>query len=123
MPLRKLKDSAQLEIKQYSISLALSYMSDSMHHIALTPVLDITGAPALLKMCNQHADNQLPLTIDASNVERITTPAFQILIACITKRRAQNLSTTIASQSDAFKDSAKTLGFAAFFNQEELVHG
>lgn len=97
-------------------------MPDAFHTIAIPSVLDITGAPALLARCKELAQTNSPIAIDASGVERITTPALQVLVALLKKRRTQGFATTIAPQSEHFMTTVKTLGLTSFFEQEQ-AHG
>jgi ABC-type transporter Mla MlaB component len=93
-------------------------MSDTPSEIVLSSVLDITGAPALLDLCKKFTDSTASLNIDASDVERITTPALQILISLIKKRLSQNLHTQVNPRSNAFENAIKALGVSDFLTRK-----
>lgn len=90
----------------------------ALHRIALSPVLDISAAPALLTTCKEIQDHSETVSIDASHVERITTPAFQVLVSLIKTRKAAGHTTHLGATSTAFNDAAASLGLSAFFKEE-----
>lgn len=94
-------------------------MTASPHTIALQSVLDITGAPALLQVCTEVQDDKRDILIDASDVERITTPAFQVLISLYKTRKAAGLATSISAASNVFNDAMAALGLSQFFKEGE----
>ncbi len=97
-------------------------MSKASHRFELSPVLDITGAHALREACLGLVTKRSTITLDASLVERITTPAIQILVSLIKSRRESGYGTQIAAASETFEKTVATLGLASFFAQEQ-VHG
>ena len=94
----------------------------AQHSIVLPAILDISAAADLLVTCRDMQDQAEPVTIDASAIERITTPAFQVLIALIKTRKTTDKATQLHAPSPAFSDAASALGFTAFL-KEEAAHG
>lgn len=93
-----------------------------MHRMSLPPLLDISVAPELLKLCQDACDEKKILACDASNVERITTPAFQILISLFNMRKAAGLNTRVVDASTQFSEAAAALGLSQWFMEED-THG
>lgn len=94
----------------------------AQHSIALPAILDISAASALLTNCRDIQDHVEPVTLDASAVERITTPAFQVIVSLIKTRKAAGHVTQLHAASPPFNDAAASLGFTAYF-KEEAAHG
>lgn len=94
----------------------------AQHCIVLPSILDISAASALLSTCKDMQDEAEPLLLDATAVERITTPAFQVIISLIKTRKAAGRLTQLQSASTPFTDAAGALGLSGFF-KEEAAHG
>ncbi len=90
--------------------------------VTLPPILDIHHAAALLENTKSWGDSRGHLYINASSVERVTTPALQILLALLTYRRNHRRPASIQAPTDAFIQAIATLGLEPFF-KEHLVHG
>jgi chemotaxis protein CheX len=75
----------------------------------LPPIMDIKAAGPL------HAEllarRGKPLAMDASNVQRLGGQCLQVLMAAFAAWRADRKALTIASPSDAFRESLALLGF------------
>ena len=83
-------------------------------NIALPAYLDISQAEDFLgdikKTVGKKPDFKI-LEIDASEVERITTPCVQILIALKKTLQKQNIELKINNFNDIFESSLDDLGF------------
>lgn len=97
-------------------------MTDTGNTLKLPTVLDITGAPSLLESCRELQLVQGSLSLDASEVERFTTPALQILLALFKKRNNANLPTCIINPTSNFENAVKALGFDPFL-KEAVTNG
>jgi len=99
-----------------------NFLFGTVMKAALPPSLDINHAVSFLEQCQDWRGGKGALRIDASAVERITTPALQILLALLTSRSAQNRASTITNPSEAFTRALVTLGLEPHF-KEHISHG
>lgn len=87
----------------------------------LQPVLDINAALALKASALEWLDSKA-LTIDASPVERITTPCIQIILALMHARDAAKRPTEFQAPSQSFMSAFQCLGLAQYL-QGRVVNG
>lgn len=78
--------------------------------LALEPVSGMTTIQALHKSLQQALKNAPNLTIDAGKVERITSPAFQLLIAAARSLEEGGGRLTLANPTEPFVQAARDLG-------------
>src|SRR5437879_1829479 len=72
--------------------------SDATVTLKLPPVLDLAGAEAFLEMIRRCFDSGRRVCLDASDVEALTLPCIQIILAAL----RSNGFASIASPSTAF---------------------
>lgn len=84
-----------------------------MAHIVLPPVLDLTAA-ATLKQALLDALLAGDVVVHAQNVERIGTPALQLLVAAVVA------GARIAEASAALCNTASILGLSTALKLEEF---
>lgn len=77
--------------------------------IELPSVVDITGAETLYRDLT-HASHAQKLVIHADKVERITTPAIQLLLAADKSLAAADGMLVVTAPSDVFKNALTDLG-------------
>ena len=78
-------------------------MSAPEHIIKLVPVLDLTAAePLQRELLSAFADGGA-VTLDASQVQRVSSPCLQVLVA------AARLNARVTDASPAFEETARTL--------------
>lgn len=80
----------------------------------LSPVLDLANAQTLFESLKSIGDDQ-PVTLDASAVERMSTPCVQILLAKARAVTAQGSSFRIVSASPAFVTALSDIGLEPEF--------
>lgn len=88
--------------------------NESTTAVQLPEVLTITAAPDLKNLLLNMLDTSSGLNIDAKNVERITTPCVQILIAAANMCAADGKSFKLISPSPAFSDALTMLGLSSY---------
>lgn len=59
-----------------------------------------------------------PMTIDASEVERVDTSVIQLIYSFITSMTSSGVKVSIVQPSDVFKESVILLGFASYLGIE-----
>lgn len=82
-------------------------MSASKHVIKLVPVLDLTAAESLQQELLSAFAGGGAVTIDASQVQRVSSPCLQVLAAAV------RLSAHVTDASPAFGETARTLDLAS----------
>jgi anti-anti-sigma regulatory factor len=83
-------------------------MSDSM---TLPAVADLTEAGPLKQRLEQALTSGIGLTVDASAVQRISSPCLQVLVAGVTSfANAGGAALTISNPSKAVRETASVLG-------------
>lgn len=79
-------------------------------HIKLPPIADLIYAAELKPALVEAMDTHRSLTIDASEVQNVTSPCLQVLVAGVRSfSERDGLSLTIAGPSPAFLEAATTL--------------
>jgi len=90
-------------------------MNDTGEHmserVALPPVADLTEAGPLKERLLQALAAGTSVTVDASAVQRLSSPFLQVLVAGTQSfAKAGGASLTIADPSEAFCETASVLG-------------
>jgi anti-anti-sigma regulatory factor len=80
--------------------------------------MDIASAQELFKTFTGYTKKPADITLDASKVERITTPAIQLILALAKTLEADKHSLSIASPSEQFVAAFEDLGL-----QDEITAG
>ncbi len=81
----------------------------------LPAVLDISAAEKLLEKFRE-LNTDTKIILDASKVQRITTPCIQIILSAHKTIKNKNGSLEIKNASDACKDAFYDIGLADEFN-------
>ncbi|NIJ47824.1 STAS domain-containing protein [Rhizomicrobium electricum] len=83
-------------------------MSES---VILPAVADLTEAGPLKQRLEQALGSGIGLTVDASAVQRISSPCLQVLVAGMTAfAKAGGAALSISNPSEAFRETATVLG-------------
>lgn len=78
--------------------------------LALKPVMDLTVAEDLRLSFLDCLASGKAINIMANDVERITTPCLQVLLAMKNKTSELDINFSIAEMSEAFHDALKDIG-------------
>ena len=78
--------------------------------IALPEVLDLSTAASLKTALAAALEDRRPITLDAGQVSRLSTPCLQVLIAAERAMKAADVPFTLVNPSDAFVDTFNDLG-------------
>jgi len=82
--------------------------SDSM---TLSAVADLTQAGPLKARLEEALASGTGMTVDASAVQRLSSPCLQVLVAGVTTfAKAGGAALVIANPSEAFRETASVLG-------------
>lgn len=87
--------------------------------LLLQSVLDLQHATPLQVELSKLLATALPIVVDGSQVERISTPCAQILLAALNAARSQGLSLELRSPSPSLADALTDLGLRQFFSTRE----
>lgn len=87
-----------------------SEVVDETCHITLPRVLDIPAAAELRETVLDLVVSGMTVTLKSDNVEQLTTPGVQVLMAVAAHVEFQKASLTIANPSDALIDGFSDLG-------------
>lgn len=88
--------------------------SESMQNILLAEILDISSAAELKAGFLLCLENNIPVCVDAKNVERADTAALQVIAAFIQDAKNQGQSVHWHEPSDVLIQSAGLLGLRDF---------
>jgi anti-anti-sigma regulatory factor len=86
--------------------------------LMLPASLDMTAADALHRALRDRCAGQRPLVIDGADVERISTPCLQLLVAAAVSAHAHGLQFRFAGSSRALHDAARDLGLSVALGLE-----
>jgi len=79
--------------------------------VALSAVADLTQAGPLKTLLEQALASGTGVTVDASAVQRISSPCLQVLVAGVTTfAKAGGAALVIENPSEAFRETASVLG-------------
>ncbi len=84
--------------------------SNSTHCFSLPESADILEAEAILQQCSEAVEADKTVVIDASKVEKLTTPVVQLLLALEKNLNANSHALLLDKPSDAVVDVFDTLG-------------
>jgi chemotaxis protein CheX len=80
-------------------------------NVTLPAVADLTEAGPLKQRLEQALATGTGLTVDASAVQRISSPCLQVLVAGVTAfAKAGGAALTIMNPSEAFRETVLVLG-------------
>lgn len=85
--------------------------------IDLDSDLDLVAAAALKERLLEAVDGDAAVVIDASSVERLTTPCAQVLVAAVHALAGQDKSLILKTPSEAFVSAFADLGLEAVLQQ------
>lgn len=88
--------------------------------IALHPVMDLTTAAELKSALLSAIEKGAPIAVDAANVQRITTPCFQVLVAAAGDVQKAGGSMKFLNVPDVFREPAETLGLSGLLGLTEV---
>ena len=84
---------------------------DNSFKITLEPIMDLSNITSLHEVCQAALDDSaLTVEIDASQVERLKTPLFQLIIIFKYTLKSIDKKLVIDKPSKAFEEMAKCLG-------------
>ena len=86
--------------------------------IDLDSDLDLVAAATLKERLVEAVDGDVAVVIDASSVERLTTPCAQVLVAAVQSLTGQDKSLTLRNPSEAFVEAVSDLGLDAVLQQK-----
>lgn len=90
----------------------------SAEHVFILPaVVDITCAAVLHKELQEACEHTGRLVLKAAAVERMTTPAVQLITSLAVSLKQQNKQLVIAEPADAVVNVFSDLGLTAQFNE------
>lgn len=84
--------------------------SEEGNEVVLHAVLDLSTAEELLQGFRACLENGKKITVIGAEVERLTTPCLQILVAVKNKTSQLNIEFIISEMSDAFEKALKDIG-------------
>ncbi len=87
-----------------------------MTDVTLAPVMDLTAADALRTELLAAFDRGEPVTIEAGQVQRVSSPCLQVLVAAVRR------GATIAHPSTALGEVAGALDLGAALGIEGIAH-
>lgn len=80
----------------------------------LPAMLSINAAAELRKDLLHLLDGSGSIEVDASEVERITTPCIQVILAMEKSAASAGRKFRVIAPSEAFSDAFKTLGLSSY---------
>jgi chemotaxis protein CheX len=91
-------------------------MDDENHTVVILPSsLDLSGAEPLCRKLRAKLLDAEPILLDGSQIERISTPCVQILIAAGKSAELRGLRFTLETPSIALSEALTDLGLAHAF--------
>ncbi|MDR3375919.1 MAG: STAS domain-containing protein [Ancalomicrobiaceae bacterium] len=78
--------------------------------VALPEILDLNCASALKASLMEHVDASTDVTIDCSKVERIATPAIQVILAFAKSIGMHDHTLRLRSPTETFRNAFEDLG-------------
>lgn len=92
--------------------------------ITLEPIVDLSTVASLHAKCTEALASGLTnIHVDASQVERLKTPIFQLILCLQKSLLAQNRHLEISSPSPGFLTLARRLGLQSALNLEPIEAG
>lgn len=86
--------------------------------IALDDVLDISSAQSLHAQVSEAFVNHSSIVLEASKVERMTTPAAQIILSLLQSSNAEKKACRIESGSEPFVQACRDLGLNQLLDEK-----
>lgn len=94
-------------------------MLNTHRDIRLPSSLGLVDAGSLLATLRDSLADGMTLRIDGADVERVSTPCIQILVAAAQSARSEGLSFELTSLSGVLVDALADLGLAQIFPPTE----
>lgn len=94
-------------------SFAVSKSDDGVH-LALTASMDIRAAEPLLHAMQEAAGSGAKVVVDASVVDRLSTPCVQVLLSGLQQMEEAGTPFVIKSPTDAFVSAFDDLGLFSY---------
>jgi anti-anti-sigma regulatory factor len=76
----------------------------------LPPVLDLLAAASLCEQLQARLQSGEPIDVDASEVERVSTPCLQVLTSALLSARSRGLGFTLRTPSPTLVSAFVDLG-------------
>ncbi len=84
--------------------------------LKLLPILDMAAADEFLESLKSCISQNKNLTLDSSNVERVSTPCIQVLLAAAFKVEKAGGQFSILNVTPVFERGMKELGVSDYLN-------
>jgi chemotaxis protein CheX len=81
--------------------------------VTLAPTLDAQAAEDLLGQLRDRVLAGLPVAVAGAAVERVATPALQVLVAAAREAKGRRVPFRLTSPSDCLADAIASLGLQA----------
>lgn len=85
--------------------------------LQLTPVLDMSAADELLMALQNGVAHHQSLTLDAADVDRVSTPCMQVILAASIKIEKAGGVFAISNVSPGFERGIRELGLTDYLNK------
>lgn len=85
-------------------------MVSQQSHLALEEHCDISHAENLHQQLKDHVVKAQALTVDASEVSRLTTPCVQLLLAALASQKKSGHQMSVTNPSEAFTEAFILMG-------------
>jgi chemotaxis protein CheX len=92
----------------------------SSHLLTLAPRLDLSAAEALAVEFRVALETALPITVDASDVETVSTPCIQIMVSALRQAFEHGTDFHIVHPSDALREAVVLFSLQSTFATEEF---
>ena len=92
--------------------MAVAEASAETLSLSLDPILDLRAAGPLKSLLQQGLDRELPLSIDASPVGRMSTACVQVLTAFVLETQKNGTKLALKKSSPVFDAAFVNLGLA-----------
>lgn len=89
----------------------------NMQNYSLPAVLDLLGAQALKNDLLEHFNGDGDLLVNGADVERISTPCIEVMIAAAGSFGRADRKFLVQSPSACFEDAMKTLGLTDYLSR------
>ncbi len=86
--------------------------------LRLGPLLDLTAADALHRQLQERVEHGGALNIDGADVERVSTPCLQLLVAAALSARAHGMPFGIVTPSTVLGSAIADLGLGHALGME-----
>lgn len=91
---------------------------DQVHTFALGEVIDISEVNSLYDALKLLLNEASHVIVDASNVKRLDTAAFQLICSWYRETQTRNITVTWKNTDGVFRDSSDLLGVSSILSLE-----